>query len=147
MQAALSPDAPPEPSLPSGAGANGSEITSEETPPSPGLDDFTLLQRRLIQATLAISALAVLVTALVFNLHTAGSVLVGAMAGVLYLRLLARSVAKLGPGSKSVSKFQLLVPALLVVASARLPQLDLLPALIGFLLYKPAVLLQAFSRA
>lgn len=111
------------------------------------MEDFNQLQRRLFLATLVLSAVAVVITALAFSPATAGSLAVGAAAGFLYLRLLARSVAKLGPGSKSVSKVQLLVPALLVVASARLPALDLIPALIGFLLYKPAVLLQAFTKA
>jgi ATP synthase protein I len=35
------------------------------------------------------------------------------------------------------------VPVLLVVASSRIPAISLLPALAGFVLYKPALLLQA----
>ena len=118
-------------------------------PPSPSdaspasNDEYERLQRRLILATLIATALAVPITALVFDLQTAGSALVGALAGVLYLRLLARSVSKLGNGSKKVGKLQLLVPVVLVMAAARLPQLELLPALLGFLLYKPALIFQA----
>jgi ATP synthase protein I len=118
---------------------------ASDSTPVAGEDDYTRLQRRLIQATLIVSALAVAFTALTFDPHTAGCLLVGSLAGVLYLRLLARSVAKLGNGSKKVGKLQLLVPVVLVLASARLPQLDLLPALIGFLLYKPALILQALA--
>jgi ATP synthase protein I len=40
----------------------------------------------------------------------------------------------------------LLVPVVLVLGCSRIPQLEILPALIGFLLYKPALLLQAFVR-
>lgn len=105
-------------------------------------DDYAQLQRRLLLATLIAAALAVLVTALVFDLHTAASVLAGSLAGVVYLRLLGRSVARLGPDAKKVGKLQLLVPVVLVMASARLPQLELLPALLGFLLYKPALIVQ-----
>jgi ATP synthase protein I len=105
-------------------------------------DDYLRLQRRLLLATLIVSAIAVLITALAFNLHIASSLLVGALGGLLYLRLLARSVGKLGNGAKKVGKTQLLVPVVLVLASARLPQLELLPALLGFLLYKPALILQ-----
>jgi len=125
----------------------GSESSLE--PPSAGLpleapdDDYARLQRRLILATLMVAALAVPITAVTFDLPTAGSVLVGAIAGVLYLRLLARSVSKLGNGSKKVGKLQLLVPVVLVLAAARLPQLELLPTILGFLLYKPALILQA----
>jgi ATP synthase protein I len=115
---------------------------SPEPSPADAPDDYAQLQRRLILATLIVSALAALITALVFDLHTAASLLVGGLGGVLYLRLLARSVGKLGNGAKKVGKTQLLVPVVLVLAGARLPQLELLPALLGFLLYKPALILQ-----
>jgi ATP synthase protein I len=52
-------------------------------------------------------------------------------------------VARIGPESRSLGRFQIVVPALLIVAAARIPALELLPALLGFLLYKPALLLQA----
>jgi len=119
------------------------EPSSSGGPLEAAVDDYARLQQRLILATLIVSALAVMVTALVFDPFIAGSVLVGALAGVLYLRLLARSVSKLGNGSKKVGKLQLLVPVVLVLAAARLPQLELLPAILGFLLYKPALILQA----
>ena len=60
----------------------------------------------------------------------------------LYVRLLARSVARLSDQSRGLGRFQLVVPTLLVVGAAKLPQLDLLPAFLGFLLYKPALILQ-----
>jgi len=139
----------PDPLNPSGTASEEStpvlNSPASEATPVVVDDDYTRLQRRLIQATLIVSALAVAFTALTFDPHTAGCLLVGSLAGVLYLRLLARSVAKLGNGSKKVGKLQLLVPVVLVLASARLPQLDLLPALIGFLLYKPALILQALA--
>ncbi|MCP9916849.1 hypothetical protein KBZ13_10195 [Cyanobium sp. ATX 6F1] len=109
--------------------------------------DYARLKRRLIQATLIASATAVPIAALAFDLSTAGSLLVGALAGLLYLWLLSRSVDKLGNGAKSVGKVQLLVPVVLVIASTRIPQMDLLPALIGFLLYKPALLIQGLLDA
>jgi ATP synthase protein I len=40
-----------------------------------------------------------------------------------------------------VGKVQLLVPVILVLLSTRWPLLQLLPALIGFLIYKPAVII------
>ncbi len=107
------------------------------------MDHFRRLQRRLIVATALATALAVPITALVFDPATALNLLVGALAGLLYLRLLARSVARLGPGQRSVGKLQLLVPIVLTLAAARLPQLQILPCLIGFLLYKPALIVQA----
>lgn len=105
--------------------------------------DYARLQRRLMLATAAVSVLAVVITWFAFGGLAARSLLLGSACGLLYLRLLARSVARLGPGSRSVGRFQLLVPVLLVVASSRIPAIQLLPALAGFVLYKPALLLQA----
>jgi ATP synthase protein I len=111
------------------------------------MDDYRRLQRRLILATALATALAVPITALLFGAASAGSLLLGGMAGLLYLFLLSRSVSRLGVESKSVSKVQLLVPVVLVLAAARVPQLQILPALVGFLLYKPALILQAVLDA
>ena len=138
----------PEPSSPDDATATDlGDPTQQSVSDSlecvdPPVDDYAQLQQRLLLATLIAAVLAALFTALVFDLHTAASVLVGSLAGVVYLRLLGRSVARLGPDAKKVGKLQLLVPVVLVLAAARLPQLELLPALLGFLLYKPALILQ-----
>jgi len=107
------------------------------------MNDYVRLQQRLMMATLAVSAAAVPLSWIFFGGSAAASLLLGAFSGLLYLRLLARSVARLGKGSRSVGRFQLLVPVLLVIAALRIPAIELLPALAGFVLYKPALLLQA----
>ena len=45
--------------------------------------------------------------------------------------------------SRGLGRFQLVVPTLLFLGAAKLPNLDLLPAFLGFLLYKPALIIQA----
>lgn len=112
-----------------------------------GMDDYRRLQQRLILATLVAVSLAVPVTAWFFGFWNALSLCLGGLAGLLYLRLLSRSVARLGADRRSVGKVQLLVPVVLVMAAARIPQLEILPALVGFLLYKPALLVQAVLDA
>ena len=107
------------------------------------MDDYVRLQRRLMMATLAVSAAAVPLSWICFGGSAAASLLLGACSGLLYLRLLARSVARIGSDSRSIGRFQLLVPTLLVMAAIRIPAIELLPALAGFVLYKPALLLQA----
>jgi ATP synthase protein I len=122
------------------------EAASATTPPGNGMDQFHSLQRRLFLFTGLAAALAVPAAALLFGTGAAASLLIGALAGLLYLRLLARSVSRLGGQSRSIGKAQLLVPLVLLLAAARLPQLEILPALVGFLLYKPAVLAQAIGE-
>lgn len=132
MQATLAAD--------QGQAADGSAI---EALPSNPLDDFQRLQTRLLLATLLLSLVVALITLAVFGVSTAASLTLGAACGLLYLRLLARSVSRLGNETRSLSRLQIVVPAVLVVACTRLPALELLPALVGFVLYKPALLLQA----
>jgi len=138
----LLPDPDTSQPSPDPASGNGVDPGSDKGSDN-GMDGYLRLQRRLILATLAATALAVPVTALCFDLPTAGSLLIGALAGLLYIRLLARSVSRLGGDRKSVGKVQLLVPVVLVLAAARIPQLEIVPALLGFLLYKPALIVQA----
>jgi len=107
-------------------------------------DEYAHLQRRIFMATIFLSAFAIGITAIFFDLQITTSLLVGSFLGLLYLRLLARSIEKLGKSSKQVGKIQLLVPVLLVLATSKLPQLDLIPALLGFVLYKPALIFQTF---
>jgi len=107
------------------------------------MDEFFRLQRRLLLATLLLSVVATLVALVVFGGSAAFSLMIGACCGLLYLRLLARSVSRLGNETRSLSRFQIVVPAILVIACLRISALELLPALAGFVLYKPALLLQA----
>ncbi len=122
--------------------ATSTSSDEANAPSDNGMEDYARLQRRLMLATLMVSLVATLVAAWRFDLLVARSLLVGACAGVLYLRLLSRSVARLGGGSRQVGRFQLVVPIVLIVSAARFPQLELLPAFVGFLLYKPALILQ-----
>ena len=108
----------------------------------PSSGEYVQLQQRIFLATLMVSALAVIVSAVFFDPSTTFSIFVGALFGILYLRLLARSVGKITNGSRSLNKIQLLVPVLLVLLTTRVNQLELLPALLGFLLYKSSLVLQ-----
>lgn len=120
--------------------ADGSGLDSVA---SNSMEEFHRLQRRLLLSTLLLSVVASALTFAVFGAPAGCSLVIGSSCGLLYLRLLARSVARLGNEARSLSRFQILVPALLVVACTRLPSLELIPALAGFVLYKPALLLQA----
>ena len=127
--------------------AETSESDAQPSQISNGMAEYHRLQRRLLTATSLAVALVVPVTAWQFGPACAASLLLGGLAGLLYLRLLSRSVARLGVDSRSVGKLQLVVPVVLVLASARLHQVQLLPALVGFLLYKPALIVQALLDA
>ena len=124
-----------------GVGPSGNLDSSEKSSEEFSYE-YTQLQLRIFRLTLILSSFAVLITAIFFDIRASISLLIGACSGILYLRLLARGIGKLGKSSMSVSKVQLLVPILLFFAVSRVPQLELLPAFLGFLLYKPSLIVQ-----
>jgi len=133
---------------PSAAQPSSPKTTPEDKPspmaPSPMVEFFRLRQR-ILSLTLSITIVAGLLTALAWDLRTCLSLLAGAAAGILYLLLLSRSVERLGKGSNKLGKAHLAVPLLLFILALRFQGLDCVPAFLGFLLYKPAILLIALG--
>ena len=159
-EAPVAPGTPPAsmlpiPTHPQAEGSKSTALVGCDPEPNPvpnpglgtGMEDYERLQRRLLIATGCATALAVPLTAWLFDGFAALSLLIGGLGGILYLRLLARSLSRLGGDSRSVGKIQLLVPVVLVMASVRIPFLQIVPALVGFLLYKPALIVQVLLDA
>ena len=121
------------------------DIDSLDTSSGVKTDEYLELQFRVLRLTFLLTFFSVGIAGFFLGIQVSASILFGALSGIFYFRLLARGVGRLGTSSKIVGKVQLLVPVLLVLASSRFPQLDLIPALLGFLLYKPALIIQFLS--
>ena len=121
------------------------DIDSLDTSSGVKSDEYFELQFRVLRLTFLLTIFSVGIAGFFFGIQASASLFIGALSGIFYFRLLARGVGRLGTSSKIVGKVQLLVPVLLVLGSSRFPQLDLIPALLGFLLYKPALIIQFLS--
>jgi len=109
-------------------------------------DEYTKLQLRIFGITFIVSIFVASITGFFLGFTFGFSIFIGAIAGIFYLRLLAKSIGKLGKESSGVSKLQLLVPVCLFIFASKLGSLDLFPAMIGFFIYKPSLILY-FSRS
>ena len=109
-------------------------------------DEFTKLQLTIFGITFIVSILLASITGIFLGFTFGLSIFIGAIAGIFYLRLLAKSVGKIGKESSGVSKLQLLVPVCLFIFASKLGSLDIFPAMIGFFIYKPSLILY-FSRS
>ena len=109
-------------------------------------DEYTKLQIKIIVITFFIAILIALITGITVGYNFGFSVLIGALGGIFYLRLLAKSIGKIGKESNGVSKLQLLVPVCLFIFASKLGSLDIFPAMIGFFIYKPSLIFY-FSRS
>ena len=121
------------------------DIDSLDTSSGVKTDEYLELQFRVLRLTFLLTIFSVGIAGFFWGIQASASLFIGALSGIFYFRLLARGVGRLGTSAKIVGKVQLLVPVLLVVGSSRFPQLDLIPALLGFLLYKPALIIQFLS--
>ena len=109
-------------------------------------DEYTKLQLTIFGITFVFSILLASITGIFLGFTFGFSIFVGAIAGIFYLRLLAKSVGKLGKETSGVSKLQLLVPVCLFIFASKLGSLEIFPAMIGFFIYKPSLILY-FSRS
>jgi ATP synthase protein I len=105
------------------------------------MGEYRQLKRELYLITLASTAMAFVVVALVYNWRIALSYLLGAVAGVVYLRLLAKDVDSIGNESSKLSLNRLALFVGLMLVAAKWPQLQILPVFLGFLTYKAALLI------
>ena len=104
-------------------------------------DEYTKLQLTIFGITFIVSLLLASITGIFLGFTFGFSIFIGAISGIFYLRLLAKSIGKLGKESSGVSKLQLLVPVCLFIFASKLGSLDIFPAMIGFFIYKPSLIL------
>jgi ATP synthase protein I len=127
----------------------------EESPaasPAPELIDSGMAEYQQLKRELAtaIGALSIALFALVwlkFGLNIALNYLLGAVTGLVYLRMLSKEVEKLGATKLSLNSNRLGLVAIVIILAAKVPELKVLPVFLGFLTYKVALLIYAVRWA
>lgn len=102
------------------------------------MGEYQQLKQELFLTTLAIAAVAFPTVVYFYGLRIAGNYLLGAVAGVVYLRLLARDVDRLGTETMKLSFNRQALVIVLMLVAAKWNQLQILPVFLGFLTYKAA---------
>ena len=128
--------------------SNGDEkVGSVATEPSRCMDEFYQLRQELLISTLILAGLAFGPVWWVYSWPIALNFLLGAIVGVVYLRLLARNVERLGAESQTIGKSQIAVFIGMMIVATQLSQLQVLPIFFGFLMYKAAVIVYMLRTA
>ena len=108
-------------------------------------NDYFKLQLAIFSLTFLVSLFITILTCIFISLKFGLSIFIGSIVGIFYLRLLAKSIGNLGKSSSGVSKLQLLLPVCLFIFASKNELIEILPAIIGFFLYKPSLFF-IFSR-
>jgi ATP synthase protein I len=111
------------------------------------MQDYYQLKSELLLITLMTTGVVFLLAWNNYSFNIALNYLVGATVGIIYFKLLARDVERLGVQSQRIgfSRFVLFIG--LIVFATQWQQLHIVPIFLGFITYKVAILLYTVQAA
>lgn len=118
----------------------------EDAPGNP-MQDFYNLYQELLIITLALTGIIFVSVWISYSLNIALNYLIGGCAGLVYLRMLAKDVERLGREKQQLSKTRLALIVLLILLAGKWNQLQILPIFLGFLTYKATLIIYVIRVA
>jgi ATP synthase protein I len=120
---------------------------SVQKPIDSGMSEYQQLKRELLISIVTISVALFTLVWLKFGLNIALNYLLGAVTGLVYLRMLAREVESVSGAKTKLNSNRLGLVAGVIILAAKVPELKVLPVFLGFLTYKVALLIYAVRWA
>jgi ATP synthase protein I len=120
---------------------------SVQKPIDSGMNEYQQLKRELLIAIVALTIALFSLVWLKFGLNIALNYLLGAVTGLVYLRMLSREVESIGGAKTKLNSNRLGLVAGVLILAAKVPELKVLPVFLGFLTYKIILLIYAVRWA
>jgi ATP synthase protein I len=111
------------------------------------MQEFYQLSQELLMITLVLTGIVFICVWIFYSLNIALNYLIGACTGVVYLRMLAKDVERLGREKSQLSKTRLALLILLILLASRWNQLQIMPIFLGFLTYKATLIIYVIRTA
>ena len=115
-------------------------VETSSTSVDDGMEEYNRLKFKLLAITIASGIIIGLAVWSWYGWNIALSYFVGALVGTAYFRMLTKGVDRLGTESNRLGFTRLGLFVLLIAIAAKSDQLEVLPAFLGFMTYKVAVL-------
>ncbi|TAE61682.1 MAG: ATP synthase subunit I [Nostocales cyanobacterium] len=115
--------------------------SEEKQPTSSSMQEFYQLYQELLVITLVLTGVIFISVWVFYSLNIALNYLLGACTGVVYLRMLAKDVERLGTEKQKLSKTRLALLVILILLASKLKQLEIMPIFLGFLTYKATLII------
>jgi ATP synthase protein I len=104
------------------------------------MQEYYQLKQTLLLVTLAMTGIIFLSVWVFYSLSTALNYLLGACTGMVYLRMLAKDVERLGQQKRGPSPARFALFIGLFIVATEWQKLQILPIFLGFLTYKAAII-------
>jgi ATP synthase protein I len=105
------------------------------------MTEYVELKRELYITFVVIGIVVFVSVWLAYELNVALNYLLGAIVGLVYVRMLAREVEKISYEKTRLNNNRLGLFAGVIILAIRVPQLQVLPVFLGFLTYKLVLLI------
>jgi ATP synthase protein I len=127
----------------------GEQSPTDSVPKESGgsMQEFYQLSQQLLLVTLALSGIIFISVWIFYSLNIALNYLLGACAGVVYLKMLAKDVERLSDERKRLSKTRFALFIGLIIVASQWHQLKILPIFLGFLTYKATLFVYTVQTA
>jgi ATP synthase protein I len=119
------------------------ELSQESASPTTAgssMQEYYQLKRNLLVITLAMTGVIFISVWIFYSIDIALNYLIGACTGMIYLRMLAKEVERLGQQKRRPSSTRLALLIGVFVVASQWQKLQILPIFLGFLTYKAALI-------
>lgn len=126
---------------PTSGQSKATETVSVPSEPNSSIEEYYNLQKELFVTTLTMTGIIFISVWIFYSLNTALNYAIGACVGVVYLRMLAKDVERLGREKKSLSQTRMALFVGLIIVATQWNQLNIIPIFLGFLTYKASLII------
>ncbi len=119
------------------------ELPQPSSPPlqtDSSMQEYYQLKQTLLLVTLAMTGIIFVCVWIFYSLDIALNYLIGACTGMVYLRMLAKDVERLGQQQRRPSSARFALFIGLFIVATQWQKLQILPIFLGFLTFKAAII-------